>query len=188
MSSRPSRRGSAFAWAVIDTLCALLLVIYVMIAPPTKHTPPQIPTYGQYAVIMTWPGSNHDDVDLHVRSPDGIDTYFADSSHPGIYLENDVIPNYYGFSKLNSERVMIQKTETGEYVVNVHLYQHVTPGPVKVHVALWNLRGWNKQVVLKGDVVLYFQGNEHTMFRFTLDKHGHIVSTNHLQMKLVGQY
>lgn len=180
------RARSPIAWCAIDTLCSLLLVIYVMIAPPPKHhRPPSIPTFGSYAIVMTWPGSNQDDVDLHVVSPDGEDAYFASPSTRDMNLEHDDIPGYDVKEKTHHERTIIRAAQRGEYVVNAHLFGKRTPGPVSVTVTLYRLRGSDKTIITER-FTLFGGGQEHTAFRFTLNGAGDISSINHLQKRLIG--
>ena len=54
------------AFAAIDFL-SCLVVVFVAVALTSR--PPQVKTYGAYAVVITWPKGD-DDVDLFVRNPD----------------------------------------------------------------------------------------------------------------------
>lgn len=172
------------AWCAIDCLCCLLLVIYVMVAPPqTKHKP-AIPTFGSYAVVMTWPGSNDDDVDLHVQDPHGQDAYFAASSTRSMNLEHDDIPGYDAAEKIHHERTVIRSAEQGEYTANAHLYYQHDPGSVEVTVTLYRLRGNDKEITSE-TFSLRTNGAEHTAFRFRLSAAGDVVDVNHLQKTLI---
>jgi hypothetical protein len=51
------------AFAAIDFL-SCLLVVFVAVALTSR--PPQVKTYGAYAVVVTWP-KGHNDVDLDAR-------------------------------------------------------------------------------------------------------------------------
>jgi uncharacterized protein YfaP (DUF2135 family) len=172
------------AWCAIDTLCCLLLVIYVMVAPPQKD-PPAIPTFGSYAVVMSWPGESRDDVDLHVEDPHGLDAYFASSTTRTMNLEHDTIPSYdvAGNEKNHHERTIVRAAEPGEYIVNAQLYTQVGP-PAKVTVTLYRLRGADEQLATSS-FTLTNTGDERTAFRFRLNTAGDVVEINHLQKTLV---
>jgi hypothetical protein len=53
------------AFAAIDFL-SCLLVVFVAVA--LTSSPPQVKTYGDYAVVITWP-KGQNDVDLYLRDP-----------------------------------------------------------------------------------------------------------------------
>lgn len=155
-----------------------------MVAPPHR-SPPSIPTFGSYAVVMTWPGKNMDDVDLHVQNPQGEDAYFGDLSTTGMNLEHDDIPSVEGPEPVHHERTVVRRASPGEYTVNAMLYEQDTPGPVTVTVTLYKLRGQDS-VATSETFQLARGGAEHTAFRFVLDQNGDLKSINHLQKDLVG--
>src|SRR5512133_3338915 len=73
------------AFAAIDFL-SCLLVVFVAVALTSR--PPQVKTYGAYAVVVTWP-KGHNDVDLFVQDPNGAVSYFAKAQADQIQLEHD---------------------------------------------------------------------------------------------------
>lgn len=174
------------AWCAIDTLCCLLLVIYTLVAPQTPKHPPSIPTFGSYAITLSWQGK--DDIDLHVVDPKGNDAYFASPSTREMNLEHDFIPDYdFSGTTVWTERTIIRETQKGEYIVNAHFYDH--PGyavakRVKVTVTLYRLRG-NDRKLFAVSFYLDRQGQEHTAFRFTLNRAGDITSHNQLQRNII---
>jgi uncharacterized protein YfaP (DUF2135 family) len=72
------------AFAAIDFL-SCLLVVFVAVALTSR--PPQVKTYGAYAVVITWPKGDHD-VDLFVRNPDGAISYFRKAQVDQMQLEH----------------------------------------------------------------------------------------------------
>ena len=55
------------AFAAIDFL-SCLLVVFVTVSLLSR--PPEVKTFGTYAVVASWPPGDGD-VDLYVRDPDG---------------------------------------------------------------------------------------------------------------------
>jgi hypothetical protein len=177
------------AWAAIDFLCCLLLVLYTLIAPPVKQSS-SIDTYGLYAVTITWPKNDTDDVDLYVRDPQGQIAYFANASAGLMHLEHDDL----GMSndtegattlRFNGERCVLRGTVAGEYTANVHLYRADGSHAVPVTVRLYRLRG-SDSLVVERRVVLRSKGDERTAFRFTVDGKGDAGQINHLSASFVG--
>lgn len=169
--------------AALDLLCSLLLVVLVLIAPEQPKSKPSIETLGSYAIAIEWPPGD-DDIDLHVMSPDGCVTYFANSDNcPGVNLERDDLGEYNDSVTVNAERTIIRQATPGEYVANVHGYRlaHRTR---TVIVRFYRLAG--KDTLLRTDhVTLSSTGDERTVFRFTLNKDGQVAGYSSLPKHLV---
>lgn len=172
------------AWAAIDFLCALLLIVYTLIAPPPAK--PHVQTYGSYVVILTWPRASTSDLDLYVRDPAGRIVFFNSLTAGVMHLEHDDIPldagSGYGRG-VNAERVILRGTAPGEFTVTVHVYQG--SAPVRAHVVLWDLQG-NDRLVTSRDLRMGVAGDEQAAFRFVLAADGSVRSVNHLPAQLVG--
>ena len=188
------REDSAIAWAAIDFLCCLLLVVYMLIAPPVKSKP-SIDTLGYYAVVVTWRDGSTNDVDTYVEDPQDHIVYFANPQTGLMHLEQDDLGTGVSNTtsvngrqvvvKQNQERVILQGIVPGEYIVNVHLYSQRQHTPEPVTIKLYRLRG-EDEVLITQHVVLQREGDQKTAFRFTLNSAGHMCCVNHLQKNLVG--
>jgi hypothetical protein len=183
---------SPLAWVAIDFLCCLLLVVYTMIAPPTK--PASIDTLGQYAVEVTWPAGRNDDVDTYVEDPAGNIASFSDHDVGLMHLEHDDLGaasdrimegGNSAVVKDNRERVVLRGFVPGEVTVNVHAYRLAAHRVCPVEVKLYRLRG-EDSTLLERRLTLGRQGEEATAFRFTLDRQGKLVDHNQLSKKLLG--
>jgi len=183
---------SPLAWVAIDFLCCLLLVVYTMIAPPTK--PASIDTLGQYAVEVTWPAGRNDDVDTYVEDPAGNIASFSDHDVGLMHLEHDDLGTssdrilHAGNAAMvndNRERVVLRGAIPGEVTVNVHAYRLAKRSVCPVTVTLYRLRG-EDSTLLERRLTLGRQGEEATAFRFTLDGRGRLTAHNQLSKKLLG--
>lgn len=183
---------SPLAWVAIDFLCCLLLVVYTMIAPPTK--PASIDTLGQYVVEVTWPAARDDDVDTYVEDPAGHIASFSDHDVGLMHLEHDDLGTssdrirHAGSSAVvndNRERVVLRGVIPGEMTVNVHAYRLAGPGGCPVVARLFRLRG-EDSTLLERRLTLERQGEEVTAFRFTLDGRGTLAAHNELSKRLLG--
>lgn len=181
------RDDAPVAWAAIDFLCCLLLVVFTLIAPPVQaHS--SIQTLGRWAVIVTWPDGVDDDVDTYVRAPTGEIVFFNRVSGALMHLEVDdmgIVGDSAGGVNLvpNHERVILRGVIPGEYVVNLHAYRFADSN-VPVTVELYRLEGVDRAVLTR-QVILEEEGSEHTAFRFTLRPNGSLAGTSDLPAQFV---
>jgi hypothetical protein len=171
------------AFAAIDFL-SCLLVVFVAVA--LTSAPPQVKTYGDFAVVMTWPMSRND-VDLYVRDPGGRISDFANPQVGQMQLEHDDLgtaSTSYARSKLNQERTVVRSATPGQWVANVSLYsRHQGTAPIRVTVTLWDLR-LEDHVVYTRTCDLTRKGDERTAFRFTVDHAGNAGGISRLPVSL----
>jgi hypothetical protein len=178
------RRRALPAFAAIDFL-SCLLVVFVAVAVTSK--PPQVKTYGSYAVTMTWPAGPND-VDLYLRDPAGGIAYFNDMQVDQMQLEHDDLgttASGYGKGKPNEERTVLRGTSPGQYVIGTHLFtRRGGTAPIPVSVELWDLQG-DDRVVKSRTVYVTHQGDQRTPFRFTLDAAGKVTGFSYLPANLL---
>ena len=171
------------AFAAIDFLSCMLIVF---VAVALTSAPPQPKTYGEYAVVITWPKGKND-VDLYVRDPAGAISFFARPQIDRMQLEHDdlgTMSSSYGRNHENAERTVLRSATPGQWVANVRLFmrsQGTTPIPVRV--TLWDLRS-EDHVVYSDQRDLTHTGDERTAFRFTLDHAGGVTTISHLPASL----
>lgn len=180
-------RKAGLAFAALDFLGAIFVWALIQLAPPPSPAS-AIPTHGSYAVILTWPGSDRSDVDLHVREPDGGHVWYAAKDGTAAFLEHDDLgtkASSYGQGG-HFERIVIRGVVPGEYVANVQVYQQVVSHPVGVVVELWRLDGIDKRVVSRR-FRLDGMGVEATAFRFTVTNEGGVEGVNRLPATLLPQ-
>jgi hypothetical protein len=172
------------AFAAIDFL-SCLVVVFVAVALTSR--PPQVKTYGAYAVVITWP-KGRDDVDLFVRNPDGAISYFARTQVDQMQLEHDDLGTSttgYAHSNQNQERTVLRSATPGQWTANVFLYSRSGgSAPIPVAVTLWDLRTQDR-IVHRTTRQLARQGDERTAFRFTIDHAGNVSGISQLPLSLV---
>ena len=109
------------AFAAIDFL-SCLLVVFVAVALTSR--PPQVKTYGAYAVVITWP-PGLDDIDLYVRDPAGAISFFGKTQVDQMQLEHDDLGTGntgYAHATDNQERTVVRSATPGQWIANVRLY------------------------------------------------------------------
>jgi len=176
-------------------LVTVLMMMFLILALTDKPKQPTVPTFGQFAVTITWKDKSNDDVDLYVRDPSGNIAYFGYPSIGLMHLEQDdlgygitgyqTLPNGRSVTvTYNGERTVISGIIPGEYTVNVHMYRKSDPGPTTVDVSLWSLRG-SDEVLLHKIITLEKSGDEVTVWRFTANERGEISDVNSRPVTLV---
>jgi hypothetical protein len=172
------------AFAAIDFL-SCLLVVFVAVALTSR--PPQVKTYGAYAVVITWP-KGESDVDLYVRDPAGAISSFARPQVDQMQLEHDDLGTGntgYAHATDNQERTVVRSATPGQWIANVRLYsRHRDTTPIPVTVTLWDLRSADR-VVYTDSRELTHKGDERTAFRFTIDRAGGVGGISHRPLSLV---
>ena len=174
------------AFAAIDFL-SCLLVVFVAVALTSR--PPQVKTYGAYAVVITWP-KGQNDVDLLVRDPEGAVSYFAKAQADHMQLEHDdrgTAATGYTHSNQNEERTVLRSASSGGWVANILLYaREQGSAPIPVVVALWDLRS-SDRLVYRDTRQLKHTGDERTAFRFTIDHAGNVAGISHPTVSLASK-
>src|SRR5262245_12294293 len=171
------------AFAAIDFL-SCLLVVFVAVAVTSR--PPEVKTYGSYAVVAKWP-AGRSDIDVYVRDPAGHLCYFHQMQAGQMQLEHDDLgtsATNYGAGHPNVERTVIRGTTAGQYVVGANLFLRRPPaGRIPVSVELWNLQG-NDRVLKARTVYVARTGDQRTPFRFTVDSAGNVTAFSYLPADL----
>ncbi len=192
MSLKRTSSDGSVSWVPAFELLLCLVAIFailVLTETPTKQTS-SIETLGVYAVTMTWSTGSNDDIDLYVRDPDGNVCYFGAEDVGLMHLETDDLgtknSGTYGevTVRAHTERTIIRGVVPGEYIVNAQEFQKSDPGPMKVTITLWRLRGGDLKVISK-TVTLNKNGDIAFAFRFTLDAQKNVSGTSMLPKDIV---
>jgi hypothetical protein len=178
--ARGSRR-----WSTRADFLSCLLVVFAAVAVTAR--PPQVKTYGAYAVTLSWPAGNND-VDLYVRDPAGAICYFRDTQVDQMQLEHDDLGKMatsYGRGRKHVERTALRRTMPGQYVVNTLLFSRATgTAPIAVSAELWSLQGDDRMLKAR-TVYLAHAGDERTPFRFTVDSSGATTGFSYVRVSLL---
>ena len=196
---RPQLFGKTLFVDFLMSNLAILLGIMMLANVSHKRKkviedPRGLGTEGKYAVVMQWPATSQDDVDLYVRDPAGNIVFFNARELGQMHLEHDdrgartkadQSSSQSTPARKHEERVILRGTAPGEYVVNVHMYNKRDETPTPVHVRLIMLQGVDAESASR-DLVLAANGAEATAFRFTLAPDGIVKETNQLERRLTG--
>lgn len=175
------RKGIAFA--ALDLMGSLLLVIYALINPPVTEARSAIETHGRWAVVMTWEASDND-VDLWMQQPDGRRVFWRNPRSPESHLEQDDVGIRADCRTcVNVERMVIRSVQPGEAILTAHCYACYDV-PIAVTVTLWRLQGADTKVYTVR-LVMRRNREEQTAFRMRLSESGALQDLNRLPASLV---
>ena len=174
-------------------LCfAALFLLSFMLINPSKNDN-NVKSKADYMITVTWPAEVDNDVDTYVQDPQGNLVAFMRREEGLMHLDrddlgkrNDTIQTTLGpvTHPENKEIVTLRGFVSGEYIVNVHMYQrrdNLTS--TEVIVQLDKVNPLFKTIVLK-KIKLGKSGDEKTAFRFILNKEGEVKEVNELPIKL----
>jgi hypothetical protein len=182
--------SEGFEWAYRDLLIALLVVFMAMAAlalvAATKATRAGV-TQGDLVITIDWRGSPAADVDAWVLAPGDAPVGFHHPSDAHCNLLRDDLGRDLDPASMAQEEVVCRAAPAGEYVVDAMLYQlHSATLPVGVAATVLRISGGGVETLLTKRETLTSEGEQATIWRFTLDAKGHLVpgSVNDLPMAL----
>ena len=158
----------------------LFVVALLLINPITKKS--DAPKKAEFLITMEWADDSNNDVDLWVKSPSGLIASFVTKNAGLMHLERDDLGHkndtINGVTlSTNEETLTLRGVEAGEYEVMFHVYRQVNKdadNTVRAKLIKINPFGIKYEVITH-----YLYQNQHvSLFRFTLDKDGNVISTS----------
>ena len=181
----------------IDVLFTFLLA-FVCIIILLKAKSEQDPSFKPnviYQIAMTWEGNA--DIDLWAQDPkgrrcgfncrEGGDGSLFSLNRDCLGAQTTELNSDTGKTvPINEELISIRGIFEGEYIVNVHAYNlKDSQIPVKIKVKLIKMKPY--KVVVEKEIGMTATGQEHTMFRFTVNKEEAITDINQLPILFIHQ-
>jgi hypothetical protein len=185
--------SEGFEWAYRDLLIALLVVFMAMAAlalvAATKATRAGV-TQGSLVVEMRWDRASNSDMDLWVEAPGDAPVGFSHMADVHCNLLRDDLGRALDPASANEEMVVCRGAPAGEWIVDAMLYRNYgeTPLPVGVDVTVLRIDGVGVNTLLSRHVKMTVEGEQATIWRFTLNAKGWVVpgSVDDLPMALYG--
>ncbi|MGH7056431.1 MAG: hypothetical protein ACREFZ_00925 [Acetobacteraceae bacterium] len=184
------RRISGYTLAVVDLLTALVVVFAAMavlsILASQKRARAGVRP-GAIIVTLRWDMARDADLDLWVRAPGETSVGFSSKTSADCDLLRDDLGRALDPSSRNQEMVVCRAAPAGEWVVDTMFYRsfdHVVPVAAEAKVERLGADGI--VTILDRKFMLAWQGQQITVWRFSLDAHGALVpgSVNDLPMAL----
>jgi hypothetical protein len=182
------------AFAIICALFGLILISIT--AKKTPETGKVVPK-AEFMITMDWEDYSSNDIDLHVRAPDGRIVYFSNKTTPLMFLDVDNLGYDQEISLPNGtqqrlpvrrEIVTIRAIVPGVYTVNTHFYtrraEDGSPSRSVVKVQVVKLNPY--RIVANKTEILDTKGQEVTMTNFEIGPEGEIVDVYDAQERFIG--
>lgn len=180
-----------FLFVLLLTFVSMLILVMLIVNPPTRQS--DIEVKAEFLIILDWDSESKTDLDLRVRDPLGNTVSFLIKEAGHMHLDRDdlgantdVITLESGETigtPYNREVVSLRGWIPGEYAVTVHAYRKIEGEVVNATVQL--IRVTPYQVLLTQPLEFAIRGQEQTVFRFTLNEKGQMISTNRLPISLL---
>ena len=171
--------GTVFRDVILLALIGFVAMV-IMLLPHIKKTTEEAKDHkapGNVIVEMHWPSDLPYDVDLWVKAPGEQPVGFWNQGGRIFNLLRDDLGGEGDATKENYEVSYSRGIESGEYVVNIHMYGPLPRGvtiPVTVVVSVRQKFDTTRQL-LQTAVNLYYRNQEETAFQFRLTNEGDLV-------------
>ena len=170
----------------------LFIISFLLINPSIKKA--DISTKAEFVITVTWSDNSQDDVDTWLQDPTGNVLHFRQKDVGLAHLDRDDLGRINDFITLddgskveylhNQEITTIRGFVTGEWVLNVHMYNKRDANPSLVEVRIDKLNP-TVQTLFYKKIVMKSKLEEITVTRFVMTNQGDIISWDSLPKKLV---
>ncbi|UCE55538.1 MAG: hypothetical protein JSV31_08865 [Desulfobacterales bacterium] len=197
---RPRRiyyNNTSFLDLLFNTLVGfvlLFIIAFLLINPSIKKA--DIKTKAEFVITVTWNDNSQDDVDTWLQDPAGNVLHFRQKDVGLAHLDRDDLGKINDIITLddgrrieythNQELTTIRGFVTGEWVLNVHMYNKRDSNPTLVEVRIDKLNP-KVQTLFYKKIVMKSKWEEVTVTRFVMTNQGDIISWDDLPKKLLKQ-
>lgn len=164
-----------FGMLLAGGLAVLLLLLIFHINKPGELARGDLEVQPSVIIEITWPHEWHTDVDLWVQAPGDMPVGYSNKGGLIFNLLRDDLGRIGDPTGINYEVAYSRGIPPGEYTVNVHLFRNAEgtlPVPINVVVSVKPNPQSQARQILASKVELTRDGQELTVFRFTLDEEG----------------
>jgi len=170
----------------------LFIIAFLLINPSTKKA--DIKTKAEFVITVTWSDNSQDDVDTWLQDPAGNVLHFRQRDVGLAHLDRDDLGKLNDTITLeggrrveyphNQELTTIRGFITGEWVLNVHMYNKRDANPILVEVRIDKLNPKVETVFYK-KILMKSRWEEITVTRFVMTNQGDIIDWDDLPKTLV---
>ncbi len=195
---RPRRiyyNNTSFLDLLFNTLVGfvlLFIIAFLLINPSVKKA--DIKTKAEFVITVTWNDNSQDDVDTWLQDPAGNVLHFRQKDVGLAHLDRDDLGKINDIITLddgrqveythNQELTTIRGFLTGEWVLNVHMYNKREANPALVEVRIDKLNP-KVQTLFYKKIVMKSKWEEVTVTRFVMTNQGDIISWDDLPKALL---
>ncbi len=156
---------------------ALVILMLPHLNPPGAKQAEDTEPPGNVIVEIRWPDDIDADVDLWVKAPGDVPVGYSNKGGLIFNLLRDDLGKRADATGMNYEVSYSRGIPPGEYTVNLHLYRNVSgvyPVPVTVVTSVKRDARESARQILASKVELGREGQELTVYRFSLDSQGQL--------------
>jgi len=170
--------GTIFRDVIMLALMGFVVIVVLLlphINPSKLKQNIDVNPPGNVIVEIRWPDDFDTDVDLWVQGPGDVPVGYSNKGGILFNLLRDDIGHTSDVTKINYENTFSRGIVEGEYIINLHLYRDqsdMLPIEVIVVVSVKVDQDAGTKQILVRTVELTTVGEELTVFRFELNKHG----------------
>lgn len=170
--------GTVFRDVIMLALMGFVVIVILLlphINPSKQKENVDINPPGNVIIEIQWPDDLDTDVDLWVQGPGDVPVGYSNKGGKLFNLLRDDLGKSNDATTINYENSFSRGIVEGEYTVNLHLYRNVSgvlPITVIVVVSVKENPDASTKQILTRTVDLLSVGQEITVFRFELNKHG----------------
>ena len=197
MRHRIYYNNTSFLDLLFNTLIGfVLLFIIAFLSINPKNKDADIKTKAEFVITVTWNVNSKDDVDTWLQDPAGNVLHFRQKDIGLAHLDRDDLGIINDSITLkdgriieyphNQELTTIRGFVSGEWVLNVHMYNKRDPDPTLVEIRMDKLNPRVETVFYK-KVTMGQTWEEVTVTRFVMSEQGDIISWDDLPKKLIKQ-
>lgn len=182
---------SVVLFKALQVLAFLFFIALLIVAPEAKTG--KVDSKAEFLISVDWPDNHPDDIDTFVQDPLGNIVWFRRREAGFMVLDRDDRGGLNDFVLVNGQKmptatreelVSLRGIVAGEYTVNVYHFTALTGQTVPVTVTVQKLNPVVK-IVAKETIGLDQGGTEKTAIRFTLDAHGAVTQTSHINRSIL---
>ncbi|MGD9045557.1 MAG: hypothetical protein PVG06_17720 [Desulfobacterales bacterium] len=170
----------------------LFIIAFMLINPSIKKA--DIKTKAEFVITVTWDDKSRDDVDTWLQDPTGNVLHFRQKDVGLAHLDRDDLGKINDTLRLedgreivyphNQELTTIRGFLTGEWVLNVHMYNKRDPNPTLVEVRIDKLNPRVETIFYK-EIVMKSKWEEVTVTRFVMNNQGDVIDWDDLPKNLL---
>lgn len=170
--------GTVFRDVIMLALMGFVVIVILLlphINPSKQKENVDINPPGNVIVEIQWPDDLDTDVDLWVQGPGDVPVGYSNKGGRLFNLLRDDLGKSSDATTINYENSFSRGIVEGEYTINLHLYRNISgvlPITVIVVVSVKENPDAGAKQILTRKVDLLSVGQEVTVFRFELNKHG----------------
>lgn len=170
--------GTVFRDVIMLALMGFVVIVILLlphINPSKQKENVDINPPGNVIIEIQWPDDLDTDVDLWVQGPGDVPVGYSNKGGKLFNLLRDDLGKSNDATTINYENSFSRGIVEGEYTINLHLYRNISgvlPITVIVVVSVKENPDASTKQILTRTVDLLSVGQEITVFRFELNKHG----------------